>query len=80
MGLLANRLRVDKDFVRIWFCNRRQRQKKRESATTTVGLRGSSDTDAIKIPSPSHDITVEVPSTSQEGTHARSCQAAVYIA
>ena len=80
MGLIANRLRVDKDFVRIWFCNRRQRQKKRESATTTVGLRGSGDTDAIKIPSPSHDITVEVPSTSQEGAHARSCQAAVYIA
>ena len=79
MGLIATRLRVDKDFVRIWFCNRRQRQKKRESATTTVGLRGSSDTDAIKIPSPSHDITVEVPPTSQEGAHTGSCQAAVYI-
>ena len=79
MGLIANRLHLDKEFVRIWFCNRRQCQKKRESATTTVGLRGSSDTDAIKIPSPSHDITVEVPSTSQEGGYAGSCQAAVYI-
>lgn len=84
MGRMSSRLRVDKEFVRIWFCNRRQRQKNKEkkeaSVATTVALRSSTgvvDTPrTIKIPSPSHDITVEVPG--KEG-HVGSGQTSVYI-
>ena len=64
MDLIANRLQVDKDFVRIWFANKRQRQKKIENpATTLADLWNSSDAEVIKIPSHSHDITVEVSSS-----------------
>ena len=51
MAQLAAQLRVSKDFVRVWFSNRRQRQKRQESSNM-VGL---------TIPSPDYDITVEVP-------------------
>ena len=82
MGRMASRLRVDKEFVRIWFCNRRQRQKKKEkeSQVTAAAFQSPSGVvdppRTIKIPSPSHDITVEVPG--REG-QVGSGQAAVYI-
>ena len=51
MAQLAAQLRVSKDFVRVWFSNRRQRQKRQE-ASSMVGS---------TIPSTDYDITVEVP-------------------
>jgi len=57
-----------------------QRKKKEASVATTVALRSSTGVvdmpRTIKIPSPSHDITVEVPG--KEG-HVGSGQTSVYI-
>ena len=54
MAELAAKLRVSKDFVRVWFTNRRQKEKHQETASGKVGT---------TIPSLTHDITVEVAST-----------------
>ena len=54
MAELAAKLGVSKDFVRVWFTNRRQKEKHQESASGKVGT---------TIPSLTHDITVEVAST-----------------
>ena len=84
---IADHFQIKKDFVRIWFCNRRQREKnlkqtmkgsssgggrssnQEKSATpgstiklTRQGTNVHVPTKKTKIPSPSHDITVEVPS------------------
>ena len=81
MSRMASRLGVEKDFVRIWFCNRRQRQKKRDQELSRAVQRaGQSSTveiavpsTTVKIPSPSHEITIEVPSGESDSS------AAVYI-
>ena len=63
MQVMANRLGMEKEFIRVWFCNRRQRQKKLEKELKTRASRQtSSSSPKTTIPSPSHDITVEVPS------------------
>ena len=85
---IANHFQIEKDFVRNWFCNRRQWEKKLKQimkGTSSGGGRSSNQekwatpgrsttrltrqgtnvhvpTKKTKIPSPSHDITVEVPS------------------
>ena len=83
---IADHFQIEKDFVRIWFCNRRQRDKKQTMKGSSSGGGRSSNqekwatpgrstirltrqgtnvhvpTKKTKIPSPSHDITVEVPS------------------
>ena len=51
---IASRLGLERDFVKIWFCNRRQRQKRKDRET-------EEPTTTVKIPSPSHDITAEIP-------------------
>ena len=68
MSRMSSRLGVDKDFVRIWFCNRRQRQKKRDQELSKAMQRAGQSTveiavpsTTVKIPSPSHEITIEVP-------------------
>lgn len=69
MAALADTLGVEKSFVRIWFCNRRQRQKRRDKKLTSTGSPTSSVTDITTIQtisSPSHDITLEVPAGSEE--------------
>ena len=38
MASLANSLNLDKEVVRVWFCNRRQKQKKKASSSTTKVL------------------------------------------
>lgn len=55
MAEMARHLNIEKEFVRIWFCNRRQRQKKRDIRADDIA------TTTITVPSPSHDITMEVP-------------------
>lgn len=62
MQTMANRLGMEKDFIRVWFCNRRQRQKKIEKELKMRARQGSGSSPKATIPSPSHDITVEVPS------------------
>ena len=54
---LASKLGVTKDFVRVWFSNRRQKQKRLKSASSKAGS---------IIPSSSYDITMETDSSSQE--------------
>ena len=64
MLAMANRFGMEKEFVRVWFCNRRQRQKKLERELKTKASKHTASIPSPKatIPSPSHDITVEVPS------------------
>ena len=63
MQAMANRMGMEKEFIRVWFCNRRQRQKKLEKELKAHADRQiSSCSPKATIPSPSHDITVEVPS------------------
>ena len=64
MQAMANRFRTDKDFVRVWFCNRRQRQKKLEKDLKEAQAKQTPIPSSPKatIPSPSHDIMVMVPS------------------
>ena len=82
MSRMAATLGVEKDFVRIWFCNRRQRQKKRDNDGTTSTSQSSEGellSTTVKIPSPSHDITLEVPILSPQGTPVTSPAAVHYI-
>ena len=63
MQAMANRMGMEKEFIRVWFCNRRQRQKKLEKELKARANRQTSScSPKTTIPSPSHDITVEVPS------------------
>ena len=63
MQAMANRMGMEKEFIRVWFCNRRQRQKKLEKELKAhTDKQTSSCSPKATIPSPSHDITVEVPS------------------
>ena len=63
MQAMANRMGMEKEFIRVWFCNRRQRQKKLEKELKAhADKQISSCSPKATIPSPSHDITVEVPS------------------
>ena len=68
---IANYLRVGKDYVRIWFCNRRRREKCEGKRPMTRQLQAASyptlaeppiTSPHSKIPSPLYDITIEVPS------------------
>ena len=64
MAELAGKLSVPREFVKQWFANRRQEQRNQPSIEGE-GLQGT-------IPSGTHDITIEVPSTqllpSEDGT------------
>ena len=63
MQAMANRMGMEKEFIRVWFCNRRQRQKKLEKELKARASRQTSScSPKATLPSPSHDITVEVPS------------------
>lgn len=63
MQAMANRMGMEKEFIRVWFCNRRQRQKKLEKELKAhADKQISSCSPKATIPSPSHNITVEVPS------------------
>lgn len=63
MQSMANRFGMEKEFIRVWFCNRRQRQKKLEKELLkSRAKRTSISSPKATIPSPSHDITVVVPS------------------
>ena len=62
MQSMANRFGMEKEFIRVWFCNRRQRQKKLEKELKTKTKITPASSPKATIPSPSHDITVMVPS------------------
>ena len=62
MQSMANRFGMEKEFIRVWFCNRRQRQKKLEKELKTRTKRTPASSPKATIPSPSYDITVMVPS------------------
>ena len=52
MSRMASRLGVEKDFVRIWFCSRRRRQKKRDQELSrAMQWAGQSSTVEIAVPS-----------------------------
>ncbi len=65
MGMLASALGVDKDFIQIWFCNRRQKEKRTGRGVSSASPPLLADV-SLTINSPSNDITLEVPTGSEE--------------
>ena len=77
MSEMARHLGVKKDVVRIWFCNRRQRKKKRN---TRADCEFDVATTTVTVPSSSHHITMEVPLEMQgRRNDSANLVAAVYV-